>query len=265
MASSIGVNRKRSRDDLEDGDDCLPISKRINSLRIEGQTPGISAQNSEHLLSPLAGFCDLTAGCGTPHDFMASPGNVGAPLIPPTVQCGPAARQLDLNSPMAYSERLPTIDEQDISTQSGSSQRHHTSNVLPQFMRSFSEPYSPFLNSNMTDMSMSSEQNSGFDRAHHFPPTSAPLSHQLPMESFQDSQSLCQPMSGFPPPSPNHPGEHFMQDQSQEQFHFQQIPSGPYEPELGVSENPHYYSVNQMLYEAHVSRVRRNHRYPESS
>ena len=40
-------------------------------------------------------------------------------------------------------------------------------------------------------------------------------------------------------------------------FENEQIPQGPYSPELGASDNPHYFSVNQMLYEAHVSRMRR--------
>ena len=43
----------------------------------------------------------------------------------------------------------------------------------------------------------------------------------------------------------------------QECFDSEQVPQGPYSPELGASDNPHYFSVNQMLYEAHVSRMRR--------
>ena len=48
-------------------------------------------------------------------------------------------------------------------------------------------------------------------------------------------------------------------------FQREQQPSGNYEPELGMSENPFYFSVNQMLYEAHVSRVRRMNHFPGGS
>ena len=48
-------------------------------------------------------------------------------------------------------------------------------------------------------------------------------------------------------------------------FQREQLPSGNYEPELGMTENPFYFSVNQMLYEAHVSRVRRLNQFPDGS
>ncbi len=39
--------------------------------------------------------------------------------------------------------------------------------------------------------------------------------------------------------------------------HEQMDELGPYEPELGQSENPHYYSSNEILYKAHVNRLNR--------
>ncbi|CAL1538862.1 unnamed protein product, partial [Lymnaea stagnalis] len=49
MASSRS-NRKRSHHEVEDGDECLPISKRINSLHIEGQSHAVFPQpNGNHV------------------------------------------------------------------------------------------------------------------------------------------------------------------------------------------------------------------------
>ena len=39
--------------------------------------------------------------------------------------------------------------------------------------------------------------------------------------------------------------------------HEQMEELGPYEPELGQSENPHYYSSNEILYKAHIHRLNR--------
>lgn len=50
-----------------------------------------------------------------------------------------------------------------------------------------------------------------------------------------------------------------------QQFHLQQLPTGVYDPELGMDENPYYFSVNQMLYEAHLCRVRRDSGFPNST
>lgn len=46
-------------------------------------------------------------------------------------------------------------------------------------------------------------------------------------------------------------------EQGQESFQRLQLPEGPYNPELGVSENPHYFDSNRLLYEAHLSRLER--------
>lgn len=50
-----------------------------------------------------------------------------------------------------------------------------------------------------------------------------------------------------------------------QEFHLRQLPNGPYDPELGMEENPHYFSINQVLFEAHVDRVRRDNTSATSS
>ena len=99
----------------------------------------------------------------------------------------------------------------------------------------------PLMNNNLSPQSLQSfhpNQNHGFHNSQ-------------PNQDFHNSQSNqgfhnSQSNQGFHN-APSHQG--FPQDQ---------LPSGRYSPELGVSDNPHYFSANQMLYEAHIAKMQRH-------
>jgi len=55
----------------------------------------------------------------------------------------------------------------------------------------------------------------------------------------------------------NNPYDQSSQDTLQQYQDLQQLNAEPYEPELDSSQNPHYYQANELLFNAHLSRVRR--------
>ncbi len=48
-----------------------------------------------------------------------------------------------------------------------------------------------------------------------------------------------------------------MTDLSKKSFEKEENAQFTYEPELSVSENPYYYHVNEVLFEAHIQRLQR--------
>lgn len=272
------MSRKRNRDD-EEGDDCLPISKRIHSLRIEGQIGNIVAQNSDDS-QRMADVCDYSAGCSSLNNLITSPVMSHSPhrTVNPHFNLS--------NEQSSYTDPLSSNNEDTISTLNQFGERQSSSTAPSQLIRSFSEPYSSHLNSVSLGQSLipfqniEQQNNNTFVQDHqalnhrsyshhlsnglsqndfaHYQIHSQPTQDRLSSSSFQPQMqdSLSDSVTGF---QSHLSGEHLLQDQnSVDQFHFQQIPSGPYQPELDMSGNPHYFSVNQMLYEAHRSRERRN-------
>ncbi|GFO12904.1 hypothetical protein PoB_003940900 [Plakobranchus ocellatus] len=323
--ASLGLSRKRSHDDLDDGDECLPISKRINSLHIEGQS-ALKLQDG-HALALVENQCDTYPGTSSVyHDDQSGEFIQGGPDDQTT--SGLQLRQLPV-------VRLPRIDEQEnrfdglihqlpcpshVSTsasfqdpidmsqasynsgqlqtieQNGFLQsnpglltNHTTShahfpflhsqdnaNLLPQRhllqnrygkngLSSMGVPHheqAAFSNPQLSNTVDSMESQQNFTYPHS---VGAAPSHQLNQqqcinetvtnysEPEMRSHSGCEPSLSQEQSSSDHIAD----------FEREQLPSGIYEPELGVAENPFYFSVNQMLYEAHLSRVRRLNQFPD--
>ena len=164
-------------------------------------------------------------------------------------------------SPHHVNEQIPTVNG------SQHSHQHHPAN-------SFSQQFSNYTDANLSNQQTTSHNPASFNHhgvlsgidIRHLPPgTINSITHHHNHATNQNlTHSQLSPLKADVSESGAHPCMPLdMQNQllhhqhSEESYDCEQMPSGPYQPELGVSENPHYYSVNQMLYEAHIAKVRR--------
>lgn len=233
MASSgfIGVGVKRKREESDDHDDCIPISKRINSLHIENQSRGLCQQNYDSSeINGTEQFCRA----GPSHDDMV------------------------------HSERLSTIVENNNHCLSAMDGASHIRNSFNQsYLSHMDGGTSHQSSSSNTSQAVSHPGNMSISNMGHLPNQIASHMNHQHYECTNQNVILSQDISSKVdvPVNGVHSCmsmDHLMQrQQSAESFDCEQMPAGPYQPELGMSENPHYYTVNQTLYEAHLAKVRR--------
>ncbi|XP_059156572.1 uncharacterized protein LOC131941355 [Physella acuta] len=274
--------RKRSHHELEDGDESLPISKRINSLHIEAGSQVFSqmSPNESHARSYPASSINSVGGNthfeqqanGLP---MACNGNLNNAACTPSN--GAAQFGVDQANGPVHPNYLHSMSEpyslypSHVSAPSSSHQGHQ--------QQGFPPPVGCPGNNQQYLMPGQYSTPMGFSSSGTQPEPSSPYQSGLPSSYFQNGQNQVSyqngqnyqngqlspypanpaecPPSSFSSACTTQPGAGYTQE-----FHLQQLPSGSYEPELGVRENPYYFSVNQMLYEAHLSRVRRLNPYP---
>lgn len=314
----LGFSRKRSHDDIDDGDECLPISKRINSLHIEGQSStGIQVSASENNQD---GFpCMNSIVSESVSDSLSA---VSSELYVS------GSQQPRLSNLI----RLPRIDENMFQERefgirmdqqnlgSFSHQNHSTEASCSEYL--YNRCGQLMENTNQQNFSLPDPALSSFQHSprqelllpqahqrtahlyqshshshtfnhqnigrlqHHF--TFPNHEQEQPRaEGFMDSQqhfTSSNAINNFPEQqqhggtktSPTISKEKYMNSNLElpfeessisirSDFQKEQLPTGNYEPELGLTENPFYFSVNQMLYEAHVSKVRRMNQFPGSS
>ncbi|RUS88497.1 hypothetical protein EGW08_003755 [Elysia chlorotica] len=344
--ASLGFSRKRSHDDVDDGDECLPISKRINSLHIEGQS-------AAGLQAGQASASRERTDDGFPCTSSTSPDMLSDDVAAATSEFYPAAMMQSRQSDMP---RLPRIDEHmfqnaQASRHGASSGRMNPQSVLPinhhyhrQDTSSSTHPYnnSMFLPTSFQNQPLATPGQPNFlahnlescnhphaSQSQFYSPHTSEMtgisqhnhSHDCFDSNNPNSMDMQQPSrSAFPNNGQQALSSHSMDAQQgftylgsvcndhrqqnlqqanhersstsyvdhsesnsnssnsrlgfeetridctgSNDFQSEQLPSGSYEPELGMSENPFYFSVNQLLYEAHMSRVRRLNPFPGQS
>uniref|UniRef100_A0A2C9LLD4 Uncharacterized protein n=1 Tax=Biomphalaria glabrata TaxID=6526 RepID=A0A2C9LLD4_BIOGL len=271
-------NHKRSCQELEDSDECLPISKRINSLHIEGQSNLVIPQLLDRRgANEFDGFSKNGAGSGSPSLREAS-----------IQQNFPQSHNLE------YANGRNIHDVHDMNSV-GSVNNHGQSFPAPlgdsvfghqhPSTSSQSHTHESFLNNNGSHQL--SHHQVGAGEIQHlayngYTPSKASLNganspalqgNDSPFHALNSTQnpffpSVSTGLQNSFQNVQNNDGNQSLSFHNQSpdlDFHLQQLPSGNYDPELDLTKNPYYFSINQMLYEAHVSRVRRDNRFSEDS
>ncbi|GFR66279.1 hypothetical protein ElyMa_000224600 [Elysia marginata] len=341
--ASLGFSRKRSHEELDDGDECLPISKRINSLHIEGQsTAGLQVGHTSALTennqdgfpcmssevynnNPRPGCSDFNVASGP-----LQPRHSGIPRLPRIDehvyhqgveafqnenQFGSSMDQENQNlsyiDQQNYSQAVPSSaflyngsgqlsssfqnslhshnNNQSFPVHDSNASNHPSTGQSPFFLPQPSQRPAHHDQSHCHHHNVSPQDNSRQPHQHYpFPNHEQHSNAVASMESQQDfecssavadsyhhQQQLQQIEHRTTPLTNNHviPQEANVDsnsglsyeeppiDDDRSDFQREQLPSGNYEPELGRRENPFYFSVNQMLYEAHVSKVRRMNQF----
>ncbi|KAH9502514.1 hypothetical protein Btru_068880 [Bulinus truncatus] len=302
MMHSIRQSLKRNSHELEDSDECLPISKRIHSLHIEGQSsiliPQLQARNADNDIRTFAGFPESGAGPCSP-----APGE--ATIQQHFVQSSFPDR-FEYSNGASMVIRIPPVNGHEIPAP------HHMNGELSAFSHSsqlgdsvFPSHAGVLHNSSSPSHSQTSHcsmLNNGDSHgmSHQHPQGgnyhSLDYHHYSPLKMAGSSRPSirdgCSPFQGHhgqqnsflqnvqnghmssfpntvnkqaPPFDGSQASLSYTSQTSEVDFSLQQMPSGEYDPELSPSENPYYFSINQLLYEAHLSRIRRENSFSENS
>ncbi|XP_076458076.1 uncharacterized protein LOC143291845 [Babylonia areolata] len=217
---NLGLRAKRPFSQIEDADDFVPISKRINNLNIKGP------RNSQD--EPPAG---LQANDGAfSMENPAEPGNGGNPL--------PLNHMPLPNFPFAQLPDCPRPGH-------------------PHQQQYFPPPslYSPHMGGGPSTSYFPPQLHQGPAPGFQ-PPSQSPQAsqQQLPSNMFyHHSHHPSAPLS--PPHQVNSSPEVPSSDHPQDDEHMGT--DSDYDPELGETDNPHYYHINYLLFQAHCQRMRR--------
>ncbi|KAK7111679.1 hypothetical protein V1264_011273 [Littorina saxatilis] len=189
---------KRGSSEVDDCDECLPISKRINRLHIEGQQKKSDEQFGCTHQEPLNGH-------GMNNNSQ------------------PSASWQD-----GMTQQPNGLSSQDFLAASGSGA-----------LLNGASQYSPQVPHGSMYQGMPGEPRNGFMSAH------------CPGPGFPDQQQFSQqgPVMNI--------GPHFAQDTRPGIPEEEAPDSMDYDPELDAGENPHYYNINNVLFNAHCQRMRR--------
>ncbi len=225
-------------------------------------------QNSAGHISAVAAPCDNYIGRDSSHDLLNSPLNNNLPSVSNAMaHCG-GMRHLDMSAASSTSQQLSAFRDQAMAAHTHIAQRLSPGSLPQHLMRSFSEPHGAQMQTGAgtSPQSALSHHNGLNSPPCHVvsppPPPQFSGHHQAPPlmmpPSFTPSVHVSPTPAVFPGQSVVPGQHHFLPEPGADQFDVEQVPSGPYQPELTVSDNPHYFSVNQMLYEAHISRSQRH-------
>ncbi|KAK7501295.1 hypothetical protein BaRGS_00007420 [Batillaria attramentaria] len=233
-----GPRPKRSHRELDDCDECLPISKRINRLHIEAQR---KSQGEERQMN------------GHPVNNNSQPSTSWQSALPHHTEPAGAHGSGNLALGHGFSPPYYPADPSSLSSSC------NTCGILPQGARC---PH-------MSLMSPGAQQTLPQHN-----PANIPTQHQC---SQYGSAAMAMP-HGFPQNSAagmvsQHQFQQFGAQESSVDPYPQysaavsgQVMDEDYDPELDESENPYYFHINEVLFNAHCERLRRtSSSAPESS
>lgn len=240
MQSSLTMdssgNRKRRRTGSVDSDDCVPISKRINTLHIEGQSSNHNEQpacNHTELSPEEVLNNNIPAGTwSSTSPGQSSPGD--SPPFWPAPNCLNTASSASISQTHQYYQ----------SRGSGSS------SVLHNGFHSFQEQQAQ---ASMNSPTVPNTQDYTYSSSQHAVPQSGVYS--------MDSQLYEPGQQRYPQNDDGSMGPWAAFGQLR--FLHNNEANMDYDPELNAVENPHYFYVNRTLFEAHVQRLRREVRSPD--
>ncbi|CAG5129754.1 unnamed protein product [Candidula unifasciata] len=256
---------KRLHTDLEDGDESLPISKRICSLHIESQTQGVCSQSSQG--APPQGL-DVAGAAGS--SFVANASHQFPSEIPHLV----GSCRLESLGEHASVMRTSHHNGHEHNLQTEADQRHAMAGAAAHFSHSLSDPSSSNgVHQHKVDHTFSLDDSRSL--------LCMPTSHTDPNRVQHNHQVLHHSSNHNDHPAIHSNFRHDIHNGIQNDpagnpllqgmpecshpYHLQQLPSEVYDPELGMEENPFYFSINQMLYEAHLCRLRRGSGFLDNS
>ncbi|PVD38694.1 hypothetical protein C0Q70_01314 [Pomacea canaliculata] len=258
-----GLRQKRLHTDVDDCDECSPISKRINRLQIEVQRIAEDTRNHQQQHHSACGFSVTTA------EQSAS----WQTILPPSYVDECHKRTEEHNT----QEELPH-------------QCYTAEQINP--MSSSTETMVPFNSQFMysSPVSHGTEQrySHSLSRILNIPEQFCQYSCESTEEQLQCSLASCRSQS-----SPEHQHlsssegysleiQHPFPSQSSAEVSVQQMSESSdvgmtsgvdrclvegYSPDLDEAENPHYFQINQMLFDAHCLRIKRfySHRTQQNS